>query len=62
MESTEKIKNIMLDNTVRTKNLVLELNPPKKSLKYFSLIYCKNLLNDHCVFIYWDEFLITIWR
>ena len=32
----------MLDNTVRTKNLIFELIPPKKSL-----------LNDHYVFIYW---------
>ena len=52
----------MLDNTVRTKNLILELTPPKKSLKYFLIIYCKNVLNDHCVFIHWHEFLITIWR
>ena len=52
----------MLDNTVRTKNLILELIPPKKSLKYFLIIYCKNLLNDRCVFIYCDEFLIIIWR
>ena len=44
----------MLDNIVRTKILILELNPLKKSLKYFSIISCKNLLNDHCVFIYWD--------
>ena len=52
-ERSEKIrKNNMLDNTVRTKNLILELIPPKKCLKYFLIIYYKNLLNDHCVFIY----------
>ena len=31
---------------------LLEHIPPKKSLRYFLIIYCKNLLNDHCVFIY----------
>ena len=40
----------MLDNTVRTKNLILELIPLKKIFKYFLTNYCKNLLNDHGVF------------
>ena len=43
----------MVDNTVRTKNLLnIGINSTKKSLKYFLIIYCKKLLNDHCAFIY----------
>ena len=55
-------KNNMFDNSVRTKNLILELIPQKKKILLKLIIYCKNLLNDHCVFIYWSEFLIIIWR
>ena len=52
----------MFDNSVRTKNLILELISQKKKILLKLIIYCKNLLNDHCVFIYWSEFLIIIWR
>ena len=58
LEFTEKLrKNNMLSNIVRTKNLILELIPPRRISRYFLIIYCKNLLIDHYVFIYWDEFL-----
>ena len=52
----------MLDTIARTKKLILI--PPKKTLKYFLILYCKNLLSDCCVkacreafyvFVYWNE-------